>query len=99
MNSLHQKRTPTGELEEAAKGAKKHGHMLTIQPREILKLIEAVKLMQSGLEHIGALDRENRRDCCKFATLSGFRRRHLKEVARDYLTRVSEILLESHGQV
>lgn len=39
--------------------------------------------LRLALEHIAL--RDSHRECCKFAALAGYRRRHLKEIAREAL--------------
>lgn len=65
-------------------------YLALLEPANVLKLLEVIKVQQKALEHIAPM--ESRMGCCKFAALAGHRRRHLKEVAREALTRASEIL-------
>jgi hypothetical protein len=46
-------------------------------------LLAEVDRLRTALEHIAA--KESWKDCCKFSALNGYRRRHLKEVAREAL--------------
>lgn len=54
------------------------------------KLLSVLREYEAATAHISL--RVSRQDCCKFAALNGYRRRHLKEVARNARSQVQEIL-------
>jgi hypothetical protein len=47
------------------------------------RLKARIEKLEAALRHIA--DTKSCRDCCKFAVLKGYRRRHLKEVAAEAL--------------
>ena len=57
----------------------------------ITVLNQQLQIAVKALEHIGAKAGTNRRDCCKFSVLAGYRIRHPRELAREALDQIRKV--------